>query len=102
MGPRSFELECGDRAPSPQADPGEGGEDRAEEWAKEGKKIDWQKLVPPRSFQVLARRWMVERTFAWLGPNLRMSKDYESLCATSEAFVYAAMSRLMFRRLSRA
>ena len=74
----------------------------AEEWAKEGKKIDWQRLMPPRGFQVLPRRWVVERTFSWLSQNRRMSKDYERLCATGEAFVYAAMSRLMVRRLARA
>jgi putative transposase len=72
----------------------------AQEWAKEGQKIDWQKLMPPRGFVVLPRRWVVERTFAWLGQNRRMSKDYERLCATSEAFVYAAMTRVMVRRLA--
>ncbi|HEY6750916.1 MAG TPA: transposase, partial [Rubrobacteraceae bacterium] len=45
----------------------------AEEWAKEGKKIDWQRLMPPRGFRVLPRRWVVERTFAWLSQNRRMS-----------------------------
>jgi putative transposase len=74
----------------------------AEEWAKEGKEINWQKLLPRRGFEVLPRRWVVERTFAWLGQNRRMSKDYERLCATGEAFVYAAMSRQMVRRLARA
>ena len=74
----------------------------AQEWAKEGQKVDWQKLMPPRGFMVLPRRWVVERTFSWLGQNRRMSKDYERLCATSEAFVYAAMIRLMVRRLARA
>jgi putative transposase len=73
----------------------------AEEWAKEGKKIDWQRFMPPRGFQVSPRRWVVERTFSWLSQNRRMSKDYERLCATGEAFVYAAMSRLMVRRLAR-
>jgi transposase len=38
----------------------------AEEWAKEGKKIDWERLVPQRGFRVLPRRWVVERTFSWL------------------------------------
>jgi hypothetical protein len=47
------------------------------------------------------RRWVVERTYAWLSQNRRMCKDYERLCATGEAFVYAAMSRLMVRRLAR-
>jgi putative transposase len=73
----------------------------AQEWAKEGKEVDWQKLMPPRGFRVLPRRWVVERTFAWISHNRRMSKDYERLCATGEAFVYAAMSRLMVRRLAR-
>ena len=49
----------------------------------------------------LPRRWVVERTFAWLGQNRRMSKDYERLPQTGEAFIYAAMSRLMARRLAR-
>jgi hypothetical protein len=44
---------------------------------------------------------VVERTFSWLGQNRRMSKDYERLCASAEAFVYAAMVRLMARRLAR-
>jgi putative transposase len=74
----------------------------AEEWAQEGEKVDWQRLLPPRGFQVLPRRWVVERTFAWLSQNRRMSKDYERLCASAEAFVYAAMIRLMVRRLARA
>jgi hypothetical protein len=44
----------------------------------------------------------IERTFAWISHNRRMAKDYERLCATGEAFVYAAMTRLMVRRLARA
>jgi putative transposase len=74
----------------------------AREWAKEGKKLDWQRFMPPRGYVALPRRWVVERTFSWLGQNRRMSKDYERLCATGEAFVYAAMIRLMVRRLARA
>jgi putative transposase len=74
----------------------------AEEWAKEGKKVDWQRFMPPRGFKVLPRRWVVERTFSWLDQNRRMSKDYERLCATGEAFIYVAMTRLMVRRLARA
>lgn len=74
----------------------------AEEWAKEGWEIDWQKLLPRRGFEVLPRRWVVERTFSWLSQNRKMSKDYERLCATAEAFVYVAMTRLMVRRLARA
>ena len=73
----------------------------AAEWAKEGKKVDWQKLLPPRGFQVLPRCWVVERSFAWICHNRRTSKDYERLCATGEAFIYVAMSRLMVSRLAR-
>src|SRR5687768_15506722 len=72
----------------------------AEEWSKEGWHIDWHKLLPRRGFEVLPRRWVVERTFAWLSQNRRMSKDYERLCSTSESFVYAAMARLMVKRLA--
>jgi transposase len=43
----------------------------------------------------------IERTFSWLSQNRRMSKDYERLCASAEAFIYAAMIRLMVRRLAR-
>jgi putative transposase len=43
----------------------------------------------------------IERTFAWLGHARRLSKDYERLCATSEALVLAAMTRLLARRLAR-
>ena len=52
-------------------------------------------------FHVLPRRWVVERTFAWLGRYRRLSKDYEYLCETSEALIYLAMTRLMMRRLAR-
>jgi putative transposase len=44
----------------------------------------------------------VERTFAWISHNRRMAKDHERLCSTGEAFVHAAMARLMARRLARA
>jgi putative transposase len=74
----------------------------AREWVKEGKGVDWKRLMPPRGFRVLPRRWVVERTFAWISHNRRMAKDYERLCATGEAFVYVAMTRLMVRRLARA
>ena len=73
----------------------------ARELAKEGIKVHWQSLMPPRGFKVLPRRWVVERTFAWICHNRRMAKDYEKLCATGEAFIYAAMTRLMARRLAR-
>lgn len=51
-------------------------------------------------FVVLPRRWVVERTFAWLTNCRRLSKDYERLPTTSEAIIYIAMTRLMLRRLA--
>jgi putative transposase len=64
--------------------------------------VDWQRLLPPKGFLVLPRRWVVERTLSWIEKNRRMSKDYERfLCASGEALVYAAMIRLMTRRLAR-
>jgi putative transposase len=54
-----------------------------------------------KGFKLLPRRWVVERTFGWLGRYRRLSKDYERLPESSEAMVYWAMIRLMARRLSR-
>jgi putative transposase len=60
-----------------------------------------QDLPPvPRGFQVLPRRWVVERTFAWLGRWRRTSKDYEYLPTTSACVVELAMICLMLRRLA--
>jgi transposase len=73
-------------------------------WVKEGEEIDWdriRKLLPEPGFKVLPRRWVVERTFSWIDQNRRMSKDYERLPESSEAFIYLAMTRLMVRRLAR-
>jgi putative transposase len=53
-----------------------------------------------KGFAVLPRRWVVERTFAWLGFHRRLSKDYEALPETSEALIYVAMIRLMLARLA--
>ena len=63
--------------------------------------IDWSKYLPPPGFRGLPRRWVVERTFAWQSQQRRLSKDYERLCATSEAWIYLTMIRLMLRRLAR-
>jgi len=53
-----------------------------------------------KGFVLLPRRWVVERSFAWLAQHRRFSKDYERLNETSETFVYIAMIRLMLRRLA--
>ncbi len=51
-------------------------------------------------FVVLPKRWIVERTFGWLGRSRRLSKDYEALCETTEAWIFIAMIYLMTRRLA--
>ena len=55
-------------------------------------------VVP--AFQVVPRRWVVERTFGWLGRFRRLSKDYEFLPATSEATIYLAMIQILLHRLA--
>ena len=75
------------------------------DWAKEFGK--WILEIVKRSddavgFEVLPHRWIVERTFAWLGRFRRLSKDYEALIETSEAMIRVAMIRLMIRRLATA
>ena len=69
------------------------------------KDYGWQLQVvikPPgqRGFQVQPRRWVVERTFAWLTACRRLGKDYEVYAETSEAFIYLAMIHLMLQRLA--
>jgi putative transposase len=73
------------------------------EWVK--RTLGWQleiveKVEGQKGFVVLPRRWVVERTFAWLNRCRRLSKDYEHLPQTGEAFIYVAMIRLMVRKLA--
>jgi len=75
--------------------------------------VDWVKVVcgwmleivkrsdDIKGFKVLPHRWVVERTFGWLGRYRRLSKDYEGLTESSQAFIYAAMIHIMIRRLAR-
>jgi transposase len=54
-----------------------------------------------KGFVVLPKRWIVERTFAWLGRCRRLAKDFESLSRSHAAFIILAMIRLMLRRIVR-
>jgi putative transposase len=72
-------------------------------WVEEtfGWKLDIvEKQEGQIGFQVLPKRWVVERTFGWLVRQRRLARDYERLPETSEAFIYIAMIRLMVRRLA--
>ena len=73
--------------------------EKAKAWGK------WALEIVKRSdktqgFEVLPHRWIVERTFGWLGRYRRLSKDYEVFTATSEAMIRLAMIRLMVKRLA--
>jgi len=75
---------------------------RLVEWARA--EAGWELEVvakPPgaTAFVVLPKRWIVERTFAWLGKCRRLAKDFEHLTASSEALIRLAMVGLMLRRL---
>ena len=72
-------------------------------WVKEKHQIVLESVAHAegqKGFAVLPHRWVVERTLAWLNQYRRLSKDYEELPSTSETFVYAAMTRLMLKRLA--
>jgi putative transposase len=72
------------------------------EWVKARFKFVFEVVLrsdKQKGFEVLPRRWVVERTFAWLNNYRRLSKDYERLTETGEAFIQIAMMRLMLLRL---
>lgn len=56
-------------------------------------------LSEQRKFKIEPRRWVVERTLAWLGRNRRLSKDYEYLPEISESYLYIAMAKILLKRL---
>jgi transposase len=53
-------------------------------------------------FEILSKRWIVERTFAWISRNRRLARDFERYATTVAAFVRLAMIRIMLRRLAAA
>jgi hypothetical protein len=74
----------------------------AREWFKEGVNMDLGKLPSRPAFEKLPRRWVAERTFAWISHRRRKAKDHERLPETGEAPIYAVMNRPMARRLAHA
>jgi putative transposase len=73
-------------------------------WVKENLGVDMEivlKLAGQKGFQVLPKRWVIERTNAWISRNRRLARDYERVAESSEAFIYIAMIRLGLRRLAR-
>jgi len=65
-----------------------------------GRFVEIVKRPSAKGFVVLPKRWIVERTFAWLGKYRRLSKDYETLTQSSECMVLIAMINLMIHQLS--
>jgi transposase len=63
-------------------------------------RADAEPPTRPSGFQVLACRWAVERTIAWLTTNRRLAKNYERFVETGEMLLYLAMSRILLRRLT--
>jgi putative transposase len=61
----------------------------------------WAGLKSGRGIEVLPRRWVVERTFAWLSKCRRLARDYEFLPQSSEAMIYLRMIHLMLRRIEK-
>jgi len=57
-------------------------------------------VMGQKRFVLLAHRWVVERTFAWLGCHRRLYKDYERLLKICEAFIHNAMTRFMLLKLA--
>jgi putative transposase len=71
-------------------------------WVKE--KCNWifeiKKRPQKHSFEVIPKRWIVERTFGWFNSYRRLSKDYEFAEDTSENMIYISMTQLMLKRLT--
>ena len=64
-----------------------------------GIKVDISKQIKPKTWQILPKRWCVERSFAWLNNSRRLSKDYEIRTQSSEAIIKISHSHTLLKRL---
>ncbi len=69
-------------------------------WQTGARKLEIVKRSDAAGFEVLPKRWIVERTFAWISRNRRLARDFERYATTVVAFVRLAMIRIMLRRLA--
>ncbi len=83
------------------ADLGYNGDDMKYRMAMYGIEIETVGRRDKKTFEVEPKRWIVERTFAWLGKCRRLSKDYELISDTSVNMIYLGMTRIMSRRMSK-
>ena len=65
----------------------------------EGTEVEWEKLFP-KGFHPLPKRWIIERSFAWIVRGLRLCRDHEGLPESSEAFIQISASYRMLSRLA--
>lgn len=105
VGAKEVLMECKNKYPRMEvvfADGAYQGEN-LEKWV--GEQLNWRvevvKKLPGPGFKVLRKRWVVERTFGWLGKWRRLAKEYEYLTIVSEAMVYVASVRILLSRLMR-
>ena len=83
------------------ADLGYNGKDMKNRMVMYGIEIETVGRKNKKTFEVEPKRWIVERTFAWLGKCRRLSKDYELISDTSVNMIYLGMTRIMSRRMSK-
>ncbi len=71
------------------------------DWCEQvfGVVVEISRRIADKGFQVIPKRWIVERTFAWFNWSRRLSKDYEQRSDMSEGMIYLSMTRLMLNRL---
>jgi transposase len=69
-------------------------------WRTGAWKLEIVKRTDTAGFEVSPKRWIIERTFAWISRNRRLARDFERYATTATAFIRLAMIRIMLRRLA--